>query len=207
MKNEYLICERKEFKIQNFSKGKVEDLCIEITNTFGDRYVVSVIYRHPQVNIKLFIKQLESSLSKIENDKTIKHSILTGDFKIDFIKSDVNNNTNEYLNTLIENGFIPTILLPARVTSHARTLIDHIFYLSRNSRIQVISGNLMTDMNNHFANFLILHSCAKSKAAHRPKVRIFSDRNKNYFKRLIGEIKEETELISKNTNEVMLAFN
>ena len=146
-------------------------------------------------------------MSKIENDRTIKHSILTGDFNIDLIKFDISNNTNEFSNTVIKNGFIPTILLPARVTSHTCTLIDLIFYLSRISRIQVSSGNLMTDMSDHFANFLILHSSTKSKLADRPKMRIFSNKNKNNFKRLIGEIKWEKELIDKNTNEAMLIFN
>ena len=73
------------------------------------------LYRHPRGNVKLFTEQLESSLSKIENDRTIKHSILTGDFNIDLIKFDININTNEYLNTVIKNGYIPTILLPTRV--------------------------------------------------------------------------------------------
>ena len=50
----------------------------------------SVIYRHPRGNVKLFTEQLESSLSKIENDRTIKHSILTGDFNTDLIKFDIN---------------------------------------------------------------------------------------------------------------------
>ena len=40
----------------------------------------------------------------------------TGDFNIDLIKSDLNDNTNEYLNTILKDGFIPTILLPTRVT-------------------------------------------------------------------------------------------
>ena len=162
VKNKYKICERKELKIPNSSKGKVEDLCIEITNNFGDKYIVSVVYRHPRGNTKLFTEQLENSLSKIENDRTIKHSILTGDFNIDLIKFDLNNNTNGYLNTVIKNGFIPIILLPTRVTSHTCTLIDHIFHLSRNSRMHVGSGNLMTDMGDHFANFIILHSDVKS---------------------------------------------
>ena len=126
-KNDYKLCERKKFKIQNFSKVKVEDLWIEITNNFGDRYAVSVIYRHPWGSVKLFTDQLQSSLSKIENDRTIKHSVLTGDFNTDLIKFDINNNTNEYLNTMINNGLIPTILLPTEVTSHACTLTDHIF--------------------------------------------------------------------------------
>ena len=135
IKNKYKICERKEFKILSSSKVKVDDLGIEITNNFGTKCIVSVVYRHPRGNIhELFTEQLETSLSKIENDRTIKHSTLTGDFNIDLIKFDLNNNTNEYLNTVIKNGFIPTVLLPTRVTSHICTLIDHIFHLSRNCK-------------------------------------------------------------------------
>ena len=85
-------------KILNSLKVKVEDLWIEITNNVGDKYIVSVVYRHPRGNTKLFTEQLENSLSKIENDRTIKHSILTGDFNIDLIEFDLNNNTNEYSN-------------------------------------------------------------------------------------------------------------
>ena len=33
--------------------------------------------------------------------------MLTGDFNIDLIKFDLNNNTNEYLNTVIKNGLFP----------------------------------------------------------------------------------------------------
>ena len=60
------------------------------------------------------------------------------------IKFDLNDNTNEYLNTILKNGFIPTIFLPTRVTSHTCNLIDHIYHQSRNSKIQILSGNLMT---------------------------------------------------------------
>ena len=132
---------------------------------------------------------------------------MTGDFNIDLIKFDLNNNTNEYLNTVIKNNFIPTVLLPTRVTSHTCTLMDHIFHLSRNSRMHVSSGNLMTDMSDHFADFVILHADVKSKVTERPKVRIFSDNNKTNFRRLIGEINWESELISKNVNKAMFVFN
>ena len=62
-------------------------------------------------------------------------------------------------------------------------------------------------MSDHFANFIILHSDVKSKVTDRPKVRIFSEINKNTFRRLIGEINWESELINKNVNEAMFVFN
>ena len=114
----------------------------------------------------------------------------------------MNDNTNEYLNTVLKNGFIPTILLPTRVTSHSFTLIDHIYHQSRNSRIQILSGNLMTDMSDHFANFIILHSKNKNKAVDRPMVKIFSDKNKATFQNLLSKINWENELSDKTPTRI-----
>ena len=119
VKNDYKVCEMNELKILYSSKVRVEDLWVEVTNNFGEKHMVSVIYRHPKGNVKLFTEHFEKSLSKIENNRSIKHSIITGVFNIDLIKFDLNDNTNEYLNTVLKNSFIPTILLPTRVTSHA----------------------------------------------------------------------------------------
>ena len=57
-------------------------------NEIGEKHIVSVINGHPKGNIKIFTEHLEHSLSKIQNDKTIKHGILTGDYNynIDLIK-------------------------------------------------------------------------------------------------------------------------
>ena len=169
--------------------------------------MVSVIYHHPKGNVKLFTEHLEKSLSKIENSRSIKHSIITGDLNVDLIISDLNDNTNEYLNTVLKNGFIPTILLPTRVTSHACTLIDHIYYLSRNNRMQIVSGNLMTYMSDHFANIIMLHSNVKSKETDRPMIRRYCEQNKHTFLNLLGEVNWDMELRHKSINEAMLSFN
>ena len=81
IKNIYKVLERKDLKIAYSAKVKIEDLWVETTNDNGKKHVISVIYRHPDV--KQFTEQLENTLSKIENDKTIKHNIITGDFSID----------------------------------------------------------------------------------------------------------------------------
>ena len=206
IKNNYKISERKDLKIAYSTKVKLEDLWVEIANDNGEQHVISVIYRHPGGDVKQFT-ELENTLSKTENDKTIKHNIITGDFNIDLIKFDLNDNTNEYLNTVLKNGFIPTSLLPTRVTSHSCTLIDNIYHKSRNSRIQILSGNLMTDMSDHFANSIILHSKNKNKAVDRPMVRIFSDKNKATFQNLLSKINWENELSDKNAKEAMNIFN
>ena len=72
VKTIYKILERKDLKIPFSSKVRVEDLWVEITNKSGEEHIVSVIYRHPGGDVKLFTDQIEDSLSKIENDGTIK---------------------------------------------------------------------------------------------------------------------------------------
>ena len=95
VKNDYKVGEINELKIPYSSKVRVEDLWVEVTNNFGEKHIVSVIYRHLKGNVKLFTEHFEKSLSKIENNRSIKHSIITGDFNIDLIKFDLNDNTNE----------------------------------------------------------------------------------------------------------------
>ena len=130
VKNDCKVCEMNELKIPYSSKVRVEDLWVEVTNTFGEKHMVSVISHHPKGNVKLLTEHFEKSLSKIENNRTIKHSIITGDFNVDLIKFDLNDNTNEYLNTVLKNSFIPTILLRTRVASHACILIEIIEIIS-----------------------------------------------------------------------------
>ena len=100
--NDHKVCEINELKIPYSSKVRVEDLWVEVTNNFGEKHIVSVIYCHPRGNVKLFTEHFEKSLSKIENNRSFKHSIITGDFNIDLIKFDLNDNTNEYLNVVLK---------------------------------------------------------------------------------------------------------
>ena len=59
----------------------------------------------------------------------------------------------------------------------------------------------MTDMSDHFANFIILHSNIKSKETDRPMIRIYSGQNKHTFLNLLGEVNWDMELRHKNINE------
>ena len=76
VKNDYKVCEINELKIPYSSKVRVQDWWIEVTNNFGEKHIVSVIYRHPRSNVKLITEHFEKSLSKIENNRSIKHSII-----------------------------------------------------------------------------------------------------------------------------------
>ena len=102
---------------------------------------------------------------------------------------------------------MPTILRPTRVTSHSCTLIDHIFYYSKTFKENVLSGNLFTDISDHFANLIILHSkTRKEQRNQRPNVKIFSEKNKKNSKKSFGQNDWEINLRNKSANDAMNSF-
>ena len=203
IKNENKTTERKDLKIVNSDAVKVEDLWFEVTNTDDETFLISVIYRHPKGNVNHFSDSIENSITKIIDDRKIKDCIIVGDMNIDLIKYNIHQSTAEFLSTMLIHGFMPTILLPTRVTNHSCTLIDHIFYYSKTFKDNFISGNLFTDITDHFANFLILESKKKSLKKDRPNIRIFSDKNKDKFKMLLTNVNWEQELKGVSVDEAM----
>ena len=64
------------------------------------------------------------------------------------------NQTNEFLDSLASNSFIPLILQTTRITSHSNTLIDNIF--SSVIDRDIISGNLTATISDHLPQFAII---------------------------------------------------
>ena len=75
--------------------------------------------------VQLRLKQLYKPLENIY--KVQKSIFLLGDFSVNLLNYNDHNQTNEFLNSLASNSFIPVILQPTRITSHSNTLIDNIF--------------------------------------------------------------------------------
>ena len=64
------------------------------------------------------------------------------------------NQTNEFLDSLPTNSFIPLILHPTRISSHSNTLIDNVF--SNVIDPDIISGNFAATISDHLPQFAII---------------------------------------------------
>ena len=82
-----------------------------------------------------YLNNLHEIVSK--EQKTV---FLLGDFNIDLLNYNVHNPTNECLDSLTSNSFLPYILQPTRIISHSKTLIENIF--SNVILPDSLSGNL-----------------------------------------------------------------
>ena len=69
-----------------------------------------------------YLNKLLENISKEQ-----KFIFLLGDFNVNLLNYNEHNQTNEFLNSLASNSFVPLILQPNRITSHSNTLIDNIF--------------------------------------------------------------------------------
>ena len=75
-------------------------------------------------------------------------------FNVNLLNYNEHNQTNEFLDSLASNSFIPLILQPTRITSHSNTLKDNIF--SNVTDPDMISGNLTATISDHLPQFSII---------------------------------------------------
>ena len=149
-KNKFHITERTDLNIIN---DQYETIWIEIKNKSSKNIIVGSIYRHPHDTIEIynsFLNYIEPILSKITKEN--KEIYLCGDFNSDILKIDSNNCYNHFYKLMASYGLTPYILLPTRIQKDSSTIVDNIF--TNNTTNKIISGNIVTDISDHFSQFI-----------------------------------------------------
>ena len=77
-----------------------------------------------------------------------KSCIIMGDMNVDLLKFETHIKTNEYLDNIFSNDFLPIISKPTRICSTVATLIDHIY--TNNLLSSGYSGIIITDVADNF---------------------------------------------------------
>ena len=143
-----------------YKTNNLESIFIEITNPNKSNIIVGYIYRHPKMDLFEFIHYyLNTLLEKLAKEQ--KTAFLRGDFNVDLLKYEQHKATNEFLDSLSSNMFLPHIVQPTRITSHSKTLIDNIFsnYISQD----IVSGCLTATISDHLPQFLIFSNVPNRK--------------------------------------------
>ena len=161
-------------------EDEFEMIWIEIKNTKGQNVLYCCTYRHPDTDIKKFNNYIDNIMQKISKENKLLS--IMGDFNVNLLNYESHNDTNDFINTMISHHFLPHILHvhPTRVTDHSATVMDNIF--SNNTSYETISGNIITQISDHFPQFIILnHVTINYKNCSYAK-RDFSNFNKQKFK-------------------------
>ena len=185
----------------------VENLWLEIS-TESFTYIVAGIYRHPNQNIADFTPKLEHCLELVKKKKV--PCIIAGDINIDLSNYSKNTATNNYVDNLLIHNFMPTIVMPTRITSNTATIVDHIYYYEgRNCKKETIikSGNFWNDMTDHLPNFfLIVNERKKIKYLDTKFIRLYSEKNIQKFKSAVNNIDWEPLYNYDNANSAYQFF-
>ena len=132
-----------------YKKNESESTFIEIGNPKKSNIIVGIKYRHPSMDLNDFNSNYLNNISKKQ-----KSIFLLRDFNANLLNYIEHNLTDEFLDSLASNSFIPLILQPSRTTSHSNTLIDNIF--SNIVDPDIISGNLTATISDHLPQFAII---------------------------------------------------
>ena len=84
--------------------------------------------------------------------KKIRKCIQCGDFNFDLLQIDTGNFTRYFFNLLCSYGLLPHVLQATRAAVNTAPIIDNIF--SNNLQDDIISGNLLLTLPEHFAQFI-----------------------------------------------------
>ena len=135
-------------------------LFIETVKENGRLLIIS-IYRPPIANAILFIDKASEQLS-ISSGNGYDEIILRGDFNLDILNYDNNENTLNLLNSLTSQSLIPIITKPSRITNQTATLIENIFINQPNG---FVSGILISDISDNFTLFILKRNLFAKKSS------------------------------------------
>ena len=186
-----------------FFEKEFECLTVEIVLN-KKKVLLSNIYRSPtptansthNEHIDCFINHLDVHLSNLAILNTDSYVFL--DSNINLLKINHSQSAALYLETIFTNGFLQKIGKATRVQGNTFSLIDHI--LTKTEANVELSGTIISDISDHFINFIAV-PCTKTRvnSENKPK-RNFSQFNLRRFKEALGSCSWYSTLSSNDVN-------
>ena len=138
--------------------------CIAEIKLKERKLLVGSLYRVPNTNQLGFLKDYKELVHKLKN--TNSEVILGMDHNLDFLKSHLHKNTQNFINYNLDNDLFPVITHPTHITHSTATLIDNILLESRLTG-QMTSKILIDDISDHLPCVTIIRNLLPSKAFKR----------------------------------------
>ena len=112
--------------LRTYKANQLESTFLEIINPKKGNIIIGCLRKHPNMDVldlkNSYLSQIFETVSK-----ELKQLFLLGDFDLNLLNYNDHQPTNDFLDSLASNSFIPYILHPTRITSHSKTLIDNTF--------------------------------------------------------------------------------
>ena len=97
-----------------------ECITVKIKLKNGDHYLVSSMYRPPNSDTSTFLASYNSLICVMKKEKP-KGIIIGLDHNLDFLKADKHQATNDFLQSNLDFGLIPTVTRLTHITNTTNT--------------------------------------------------------------------------------------
>ena len=164
-----------------------ETVFIEVNkeNTNAKSNVIyGVIYRPPDSDIEKFTQYINTVLNTIKKEGKLAY--LMGDYNINLLNSGTHTLTNQFVDMMFTNSFVPLINQPTRITKNTATLIDNIFTNDIKDSA-CTKGIFYTDITDHFPVFYIDSNFQNNVETEYIYKRFFSDDNVKTFRDILSD--------------------
>ena len=152
--------------IERCSNEAFQALFVELHLPKNANIICGVLYRQHN-SPERFQEYFDSTMEKLS--ATGKQIILMGDFNINLLHYHTNTLAQNFILSLQSLNLTPTIDKPTRVNNHSYSLIDNIFI--NNLGYSICSGNIVSDLTDHFSQFCILNSFTNLDLHDQPKLK------------------------------------
>ena len=127
-----------------------------------------------------------------------------GDFNLCLLKSEVSEFGHNFLLSLQSCYLIPTIDKPSRARGNSASLIDNIFV--NNPDCVLLSGNIISDVSDHFSQFCIFRSARDRIKSVKRKMRDFTNFDRDSFTQDLNQIDWQS-IIANGNNDIDYIFS
>ena len=165
IQNEITCKPRHDLNSIAYKSKELESVFVEVITPGQKNTIIGCIYRHPCMDLEEFNDEILNLLME-QICKEGKNIFLLGDFNVDLMNTQFDDQTSQFFDILTSSLMVPHITVPTRVTLTSSTLIDNIFSNSLNF-CDGTSGNLTSNISDHYAQFLIIpQNCHKVLGKH-----------------------------------------
>ena len=157
----YIDSELSYIVLEKSSNEAFQVLWVEIHQANAANVICGVLYRQhnsPEHFLKYFEETVENLIA------TGKPVYVMTDANINILHFNSCNYAQDFLSILQSLNLAPCIDKPTHVHSNSFTLIDNIF----TSKVNIISGNIISDISDHFSQFCLTSSIVVKGAPDRP---------------------------------------
>ena len=185
-------------------KGIIESIWVRIVMADGKTKIIGSCYRPnsaPLACPQKFNASIEKLMVDIKSKYKNSDIFLAGDFNFDLLKYEEHKDTETFLTTMYDQGMIPLITKPTRLTHDTYTLIDNIF---TSEIYNTIAGIVSVDLSDHEATFLIDRS---SQVSSKESVTMCRSTNPKDLTLLAGKLKETDFSDVINSDIIDVAYN